>query len=644
MGGIAGHMMHLYENPELTFKDIKDIFTQASSGRLEGTEKTDGQNLFISYSVKDGKAKAARNKGNIKQGGLDAVELAKKFEDRGSLTLSFVESFRAFEKAIAALDRNLQSAIFGPDADIFYNAEIMDPRSANVIQYDKKTLTIHQVGHAFFDRESGEVQDIDVAKNVNILNKVVSNMQTATKGEEYTVQMNALRTLEASRDNTALKTALGRLARATDAVGISDNQTIGEYLVARLQPHIEEKAPTLSQEAKALLMKRLLGTKGVTFNQVAALAPKEKRQEIREIIRNQKTLLKEAIFPIESIVHDFSVEMLRNLQSAFVLNNAKEVKRLRSEVAQAIAAIEQSGNEEALAILQKQMEKLKDVENIGTASEGFVFSYKGQTYKFTGNFAPMNQLLGLFKYGRGNVPAMIKEGDTDGQTVAVIPGAFKPPHKGHLEMVRSYAEVSDRVIVFMSPLARKLPDDSELTFDIAKSIWMTYLKSEDLLNKVTVLESPVNSPVAATFQFVANEEDNPAWAQAGETVILGVSTKGGDQSRFSGKAQKYAKEGVTVLGGDETAVAPTITAAGQELSASDMREAIADGDLEAFAGFIPDKLRHASEKILTNIKKRLSIKQPVTEMMQNMVARILKEEIGKNNRKLRSCMVEKRND
>ena len=50
---------------------------------------------------------------------------------------------------------------------------------------------------------------------------------------------------------------------------------------------------------------------------------------------------------------------------------------------------------------------------VGSA-EGFVFDYDGNSYKFTGNFAPVNQLLGLFRYGRGNVPPMqITEEDSD---------------------------------------------------------------------------------------------------------------------------------------------------------------------------------------------------------------------------------------
>jgi hypothetical protein len=69
MGGLAGHMYHLYDNPGLTFGEIKDIFSKAADGKLSGTEKTDGLNIYISYSVRTGEVKAARNKSNIKDSG-----------------------------------------------------------------------------------------------------------------------------------------------------------------------------------------------------------------------------------------------------------------------------------------------------------------------------------------------------------------------------------------------------------------------------------------------------------------------------------------------------------------------------------------------------------------------------------------------
>ena len=90
--------------------------------------------------------------------------------------------------------------------------------------------------------------------------------------------------------------------------------------------------------------------------------------------------------------------MLKGLESFFVLDNAKEVMRLRSEVSKAVSAIEKSGNEDAIRILNNEMKKLKNIENVTTAVEGFVFDYNGYTYKFTGNFAPVNQITGMMTF------------------------------------------------------------------------------------------------------------------------------------------------------------------------------------------------------------------------------------------------------
>ena len=62
MGGLGGHVDHLYDNPDLSFTDMIKIMQAASNGEITGGEKLDGQNLFVSYSVRDGKAKAAPNR------------------------------------------------------------------------------------------------------------------------------------------------------------------------------------------------------------------------------------------------------------------------------------------------------------------------------------------------------------------------------------------------------------------------------------------------------------------------------------------------------------------------------------------------------------------------------------------------------
>ena len=586
-GGVAGHMNHLYDNPSLSFRDLKKILLAASNGELKGTEKTDGQNLQLSYDVKTGTARAARNKGNIKAGGLDAAGLAAKFGGRGALETAFNEAFAAFEQAVGKMSIEERVEIFGPDTNVYYNAEVQDPRAANLINYDLPTLTIHRVGHNEYSRETGAPTGRDVSKNVRKLSNALERVQDERQEDQFFVQMNAIRKLEALSDDTAVNLAIARLEKALSEAGISDNQTVGDYTVSRVSNMIDKKI-LLPDLVKKELLKRIFKEKGANIRNVLKMVSKEDAgtiSAIRELVADSSKLKFNAIAPIEEIIHDFAVEMLKGLHSAFILDNEAEVERLRQETQRAISAIENSGSEEAIEILTKQMSKLKDVEGVSTAAEGFVFDYDGHTYKFTGNFAPVNQILGLFKYGRGNVPPLQKLDEEEHiqvpvkRTVAIVPGAFKPPHRGHLEMVKHYASMADRVVVMVSPLSRKTPSGEEIGFDKSKAIWNIYLRDTGLAGKVDVIRSPVNSPVSATYQFVANENDSSDLAQPGDRVIPGCSTKGGDESRFQANFEKYARDGVTIA--DPLACA--FVAPKEALSASDFRAAIdAKAGLERF--------------------------------------------------------------
>ena len=635
-GGVAGHMNHLYDNPNLTFREMKQIFQAASNGELKGTEKTDGQNLQLSYDIQTGTARAARNKGNIKDGGMDAAGLAAKFGGRGALEVAFTEAFSAFEEAVGKLSIEEREEIFGPNTNIYYNAEVQDPRAANLINYDLPTLTIHRVGHNEYDRETGQATGRDVSKNVRKLASALDRVQGEREEGKFFVQMNAIRQLEALSDDTAANLASARLEKALSDAGISDNQTVGEYMISRVDSMIDGRI-TLPEETKIALLKYIFkerDEKGKLLadkRTVLKLIPKEDSgtlSAVRNIMDDAQKIKFRSIMPVEEIVHDFSVEMLKGLQSAFILDNEAEIARLRQETARAITAIENSDSEEAMEILVKQMSKLKDVEGVSTAAEGFVFDYDGVTYKFTGNFAPMNQLLGLFKYGRGNVPPLEKvDEDVDidvgldvRRTVALVPGAFKPPHQGHLEMVQHYADMADRVVIMVSPLPRRTPSGKEVGFSASKAIWEVYLRDVGLSDKVSVIRSPVNSPVSATYQFVANEDENPELAQPGDRVIPGCSTKGGDESRFQANFEKYAREGVSIA----DPISCAFVASGEALSASDFRAA-----LDAGAGlerFVPESTDPNEILAILGIEPGPQIERPTMEaMLTNLVYEMLNE-------------------
>ncbi len=136
------------------------------------------------------------------------------------------------------------------------------------------------------------------------------------------------------------------------------------------------------------------------------LVPKDQQQAIADFIKASEPLMKRMVQPIEMAIHRFAIEVLRGLNSTLIAKSDEEVARLKAQVAKAIRAIEGSGNQVAMDVLQKEMQRLGSVENIGAAMEGIVFFYKGQAYKFTGSFSAVNQILGLFKYGRKGVPKM----------------------------------------------------------------------------------------------------------------------------------------------------------------------------------------------------------------------------------------------
>ena len=50
--------------------------------------------------------------------------------------------------------------------------------------------------------------------------------------------------------------------------------------------------------------------------------------------------------------------------------------------------------------LKQQLEKLNSIGGLKkiVPVEGIVFKYKGNTYKFTGVFSPVNQILGLVSF------------------------------------------------------------------------------------------------------------------------------------------------------------------------------------------------------------------------------------------------------
>lgn len=398
-GGLVGHLQHLYDNKDLTFKEIKTILRKASTGRLQKTsEKMDGMNLVFSYDLSQDTVKVTRGS-DIKAGGMDAAALAAKFAGRGSVEEAFVGAFKVLEGAIGALPTKVKQKVFGPAANRWYSMEIIYTKNPNVINYDSNNLVFH--GWPVFKRDkSGSVEmSEDEVGGVDILTQNIDKMQRAIGSSGWKVSGPSIVRMKDLSSGTIYQDTISKIDEAMSSAGVDDSSTMGDYLESLLQEDLIDLG--LNPKINRMIIDRCLGYEGApTVIDIKKNLKKEEQGNVSAFVKNSPALLKGYVRPIELAINDFAVEVLKGLESTLIDDSEKEVERLRGEVRRAISAIEGSGDDTAMSILKAQMDKLKSVENITSPMEGVVFLYKGNAYKFTGSFASANQILGLFKYGR----------------------------------------------------------------------------------------------------------------------------------------------------------------------------------------------------------------------------------------------------
>jgi len=609
-GAVAGHMNHIYDNGEMTFGELKQLLQAAVDGKLRGSEKTDGQNVFLSFDVSTQRARAIRNMGHIKAGGLTVEEFDDFFSTHPNQALrySFVEALQTFEDAIKQIDEDTQFKIFGNKEDnIYFNTEVMnpgisdgeegDPRAAgtkNVIPYDKKTLLIHEVGHAMFNPNTAlPYDDPESLKRVNNSYSILENSLIGKSTEDpsvFSIETHPRRKLNVAgmkRASEVLAPTIEAIDNVVSDFGLNDSSTIQDLVMVQVKPIIDAFGMTEDRNKAFILRlmklcrsledpKKLMpcGTKDprtgkrlhhppITIKELTAGVPQELSDEIRDYDNSFK--YQEYTAALSSSLYEFTNAILQDFESSFIANNQEAIRELQDEIKSSIEKIKASANEAAKQDLEKQLKKLQDVRNVNTPSEGFVFNFNGTTYKFTGWFAPSNQILGTERYNRfgpiepSSDAELATQAENEPVTIAILPGSFKPPHKGHLRALEeiekrasagNLPEIDKYLVIISSPSlqsSRPLPmSGKNISADQAKQMWMVMLDKSPVKNKVQLVtgDSSAASPMLITYQFVQNEPDptNLLVAPKNAKVVLVVGDKEDDAKRFGGMREKVAEK------------------------------------------------------------------------------------------------------
>jgi len=550
MGGAAGHMSHPYDLAWVnTGDDLIRFFELAKD--VEGTVKIDGVNVSFKVVGEGDNKQFAVDRGSLKMIDIEGVTIDRveeRFPKEGHGMRRMVPNLlNILNEALPSVKSELEAFGMWDDPSRFLNTEYVEG-TTNVTAYDKNFLAIHGLNQ--FYQKVGKV-----GKAKGVARPGVERPEGVTDPS-----------VEVPYDDRAMESFVKKINAVAQNYGF---EVISEAQVRRMEDANIDFSEALAEN----LTIRISEDREIT---------KSLREWLSEVTNPRYKLIKGTDGKTYNALH-------RELYYKLVEEGTPVTKLIDQADAQdaifgavMVHAVRTLGN----VILRASTSDLGDL----TSHEGIVLRNKrkfktANPVKITGEF-----ILGNLGGGFGGVapPGARDEemveleiedeeappvGPTEGHTVAIVPGAFKPPHLGHLDMVRRYAEGdgvkrADEVIVLISnPLKQQRTigkDGRPVTAEDSERIWELLAGG---MPNVTIQRSSMASPIQAAYEYIGPEGP----LEPGMHVVLGASRKGGDWKRWQG-ADKYIKPGVVLEDVELNAVDPSIRSNGEPYSASDFRE------------------------------------------------------------------------
>lgn len=394
-GGAYGHMSHPFDDVDLTFGDLKTIISSALEGELGVVrEKTDGQALAISW--KNGRLIAARNKSNLANAGADAMgieDVASKFAGRGGLTDAYNFAMKDLSSAIGGLSDAQRKKIFN-EGKCFMNLEVIWPESVNVIPYGQALLIFHNT--VCYD-ETGKAIGADngaASMLAGMIKQINADIQS-----RYVIQGPPITSIPKSEDLSAKQGKyVSKLSKLQNQFGLKDTDTVSDYHQSWWENFIDKNSPLKVDKLTkdALIRRWAFGDKSFRLNTISNL--KIQKWAIDNDKVNVVKQQKENIRPFEEIFLGVGADVLEFVGSVLTVYPDKAIRSMKDRLKSVAAQVRSGGDPSKIAKLKAEFARLNSLGGVSriVASEGLVFFYNGKTYKLTGTFAPLNQILGIF--------------------------------------------------------------------------------------------------------------------------------------------------------------------------------------------------------------------------------------------------------
>lgn len=406
-GGSFGHMAHPYDDVNLTFGEIKDMISDALQGGLNkeaiSTEKLDGQAIAVSW--KDGQLIASRNQGDRKNAGASALTVQgviDKFAGRGDISDAFAFSIQDLASAIGKINPKTREEIF-KNGQAFMHLELIYPPTTNVINYDSYKLIFHNT--STYDMDGVEIDQSK--KAAGELTKAIKDVNADI---QKTFQVDPPKAIEFAK-NVNFEADRGEffneLAKIQKKAKMNDNQSVRDYIRKEYSDLLYAKAGEYGFDLTDNMLTGLIqrfAYKDMAFS-VRQMKREITNQDFFNWLRDFEkkdapNFYKKVIGPIETLFLKLGVRVIKLMTGLLALDPEGQIEAIKVELDKAIKGVRSKGNDKEKARLEAQLKKLEAIGGMDAVlpTEGIVFQYKGKTYKLTGGFAPINQILGIFKY------------------------------------------------------------------------------------------------------------------------------------------------------------------------------------------------------------------------------------------------------
>ena len=409
--GEEAHIYNLYEELGMPLKDIIEIGHLGLKGKLENVqEKMDGQ--FLAFTVVDGQlrfftkmdlqSQRAKDKRleSIRAGGpgggmiLDQI-MSAYTGDRSNIADGFAIAYEALEPVALPY----QDSLFR-NGEVVMASQIMVSKNPNTILYNEDSLrTVLAISL------TGEPVNQDALSSFKSEMRD-SSTDAFTMDEVPTASL--MKGLD--EDDSELEQLEKDLESVVTEVGLSiSNNTVGDYVKARLEEFIREKYEFIPDDFVPGVADRFMTGKGRIALQLKKVVSPEEYQHFRSLDKVKTRVVQEAIVPLENIIQRLGIMIIDKLDLALQASNQEDllgfVKDVRGAFESGFNFGLGSEDEKTLEGIRVALARLEANEDLFTrATEGIVFTHNNKTYKLTGLFTPINRLRGFFSYGKAKMP------------------------------------------------------------------------------------------------------------------------------------------------------------------------------------------------------------------------------------------------